>query len=417
MNNNSNKIKKQINQVLRVMILSVLMSIGSLAIVFAQEEPAEAVETTTAEITKTPETTMQETTIPQTTVSETTIPETTTVAPERVKPWSKNSKGQFVNGNGKVIAGATMKGIDVSKWNGKIDWRKVAASDVDYAIIRCGYGDNLLSQDDEYWLANVAGCEANNIPYGVYIYSYAANVAQAKSEAAHVLRMIKGRRLNFPIYYDMEDKVQAKLTAAQRETIANTFLSIIKSAGYECGIYANLNWWNNYLPQTLADKTPWKWVAQYNDNACTYNGVYQMWQSTSDGKVDGIKGRVDLNFWFGPVRNRLYNIQTPIKVTTPKPVTAPKRATIKSVKASKKKASVKWKKISKVKGYQVQYSTKKSFKKKYTKSKTTKKTSITIKKLKSKKTYYFRVKAYKTNSAGKKIYSKKWSKVKKVKIK
>ena len=143
----------------------------------------------------------------------------------------------------------------------------------------------------------------------------------------------------------------------------------------------------------------------------------QMWQSTSDGSVDGIRGRVDVNFWFGAVRTRLYNIQKVKTVNTPKPVTAPKKVTVKSVKAGKKKAVVKLKKVSGAKGYQIQYSTKKNFKTAYTRSKNTKKTSVTIKKLTSKKTYYFRVKAYKTNAANKKVYSKKWSKVKKVKIK
>ena len=74
------------------------------------------------------------------------------------KDWSKNSKGQFVNDKGKVIKGATMKGVDVSNWQGNISWKKVAKTDVDFAIIRCGFGDNLTSQDDEYWEKNVAGC-------------------------------------------------------------------------------------------------------------------------------------------------------------------------------------------------------------------------------------------------------------------
>lgn len=381
------------------------------------EEEAATTETDTKPVTTNPPATEKPTTKPAAATPPATTPTTTKAPTTSVQPWGKNSKGQFVNGNKKVIAGATMKGIDVSKWNGKIDWSKVAKSDVDYAIIRCGYGDDLKSQDDSYWAANVAGCEKYNIPYGVYIYSYATTVKQAKSEAAHVLRLVKGHTLNFPIYLDMEDKVQASLSKSKRETIANTFLSAIKAAGYECGIYANLNWWNNYLPASLAEKTSWKWVAQYNDNACTYNGTYQMWQSTSDGKVDGISGRVDINFWFGPVRTRLYNIQSSNKVVTSKPVTAPKRVTMKSVKMAKKKATVKWKKISGVKGYQIQYSTSKKFTKKTTKSKTTTKTSITIKKLKSKKTYYFRVRAYKKNAAKQKVYSKKWSKVKKAKIK
>jgi GH25 family lysozyme M1 (1,4-beta-N-acetylmuramidase) len=349
-----------------------------------------------------------------------TVQTTTTTTSTSLKAWGKNSKGQFVNGNKKVIAGATMKGIDVSKWNGDINWKKVAKSDVDYAIIRCGYGDNITSQDDAYWEINVAGCEKYNIPYGVYIYSYATTVKQAKSEAAHVLRLIKGHTLNFPIYYDMEDAIQAKLTSAKRTKIANAFLNAIKAEGYECGIYANLNWWNNYLPASLAEQTTWKWVAQYNNVGCTYTGEYQMWQCTSQGKVSGIQGDVDINFWFGEVRTRLYDIQKSNQATTvssPKPVKAPAKVTLKSVKKGKKKATVKWKKVSGAKGYQIQYSTSKKFTKKTTKSKTTTKTSITIKKLKSKNTYYFRVRAYKKNAAKQKIYSKKWSKVKSKKIK
>lgn len=384
------------------------------------EESTTEIETTTQLVTTQPITTQPVTTQPVTTQPQTTKPTASTTT-TTVKPWGKNSKGQFVNGNKKVISGATMKGIDVSKWNGQITWKKVAASDVDFAIIRCGYGDDIKSQDDEYWTRNVTKCEEYNIPYGVYIYSYATTVKQAKSEAAHVLRLVAGHTLNFPIYYDMEDSCQANLSKTKRENIANAFLTAIKAAGYECGIYANLNWWTNYLPTSLAEQTSWKWVAQYNDNACTYTGTYQMWQCTSEGTVDGIKGNVDLNFWFGPVRDRLYNIknstQNGTTISAPKPVTPPKRVTIKSVKKAKKRVTIKWKKLSAAKGYQVQYSTKKSFKKKYRKSTATTKTSITIKKLKSKTTYYFRVRAYKKNAAGKRVYSKKWSKIKSKKIK
>ena len=142
-----------------------------------------------------------------------------------------------------------------------------------------------------------------------------------------------------------------------------------------------------------------------------------MWQCTSDGTVDGIKGRVDLNFWYGPVRDRSYNARSVIlpvkspKLTSPKP---PVRASIKSVKAGKKKATIKLNKVTGAKGYQVQYATKSSFKGKKIKNIT--KRTITFKKLKSKKKYYFRVKAYKLDGK-KKLYSKKWSKVKKITVK
>lgn len=388
-------------------------------------ETTVALETSGEETTTEPETTTEEPTTEEPTTEESTTQAPTTEQPTtqvptttKVEPWGKNQYGQFVNGKKKVIQGATMKGIDVSHHQGKINWKKVAESDVDYAIIRCGYGDNIKSQDDKYWEENVAGCEKYNIPYGVYIYSYATTVKQAKSEAEHVLRLIKGHTLNFPIYFDMEDAVQAKLTNAKRRDIANAFLNEIHNAGYECGVYANLNWWNNYIPATISNNVLWyKWVAQYNNSACTYDGTYQMWQCTSEGTVPGVEGDVDINFWFGEVRDRSYNIKRYGTVTAPKPttVTAPKRVTIKSLKKGKKKATLKWKKVTGAKGYRIQYSTSKKFKK--AKAKNTTKTKIVIKKLKSKKTYYFRVKAYKLNSSKKKVYSKKWSKVKSTKIK
>lgn len=381
------------------------------------EETTTAVETTTEEeITTEPITTQAPTTPTPTTTQIPTTTKPVTETTTKLQPWGKNQNGEFVNGNKKVIKGATMKGIDVSHHQGKINWKKVSESDVDYAIIRCGYGDNIKSQDDKCWEENVAGCEKYNIPYGVYIYSYATTVNQAKSEAEHVLRLIKGQTLNFPIYLDMEDAVQVKLSNTKRREIADTFLNTIHAAGYECGVYANLNWWNNYIPSGISNNLLWyKWVAQYNDKACTYTGTYQMWQSTSTGTVPGISGNVDINFWFGEVRTRSYDIKRYGTVAAPKPVTSPKRVTIKSLKKGKKKATLKWNKISSAKGYKIQYSTSKKFKK--AKAKTTTKTSIVIKKLKSKKIYYFRIKAYKLNASNKKVYSNKWSKVKYTKIK
>lgn len=175
------------------------------------------------------------------------------IATAAAAPWSKTEDGKFVNGNGDVIEGATMKGIDVSKWNGDINWKTVATTDVDYAIIRCGYGDNYVYQDDAYWEQNVKGCEENNIPFGVYIYSYAETVQQAQSEAAHVLRLIEGHTLNFPIYLDVEDSVQAKLPKSTLMQIINTFVNAIHNQGYEVGIYANLNWWTNYIDASIAN--------------------------------------------------------------------------------------------------------------------------------------------------------------------
>jgi GH25 family lysozyme M1 (1,4-beta-N-acetylmuramidase) len=309
-----------------------------------------------------------------------------------------------------------MKGIDVSKWNGDIDWAKVSTTDVGYAIIRCGYGNNYSYQDDAYWEKNIKGCEENNIPYGVYIYSYATTVAEAKSESAHVLRLIEGHTINFPIYLDVEDETQAKLSKSKLAEIISTFVTAIHNEGYEVGIYANLNWWTNYIDTSIANNNLWyKWVAQYNNTGATYTGVYQMWQCTSEGSVDGISGNVDLNFWFDQVRDRSYNARSyPKVVTVVKKVTAPGRASIGYIKKGNKKVKIKLKKVTGAQGYQIQYSLKKSFKGKTIKN-TTKRT-VTIKKLKLKKWYYFRVKAYKKDGS-KKVFSKKWSTVKKVRLK
>lgn len=232
------------------------------------------------------------------------------------KAWKRTSKG-FVNNYGHVIQGATMKGIDVSQWNGNINWAKVAKSDVDYAIIRVGYGDNYTYQDDTYFKKNVRGCIDNKIPFGVYIYSYAVNTSMAKSEANHVLRLINGLKLDFPVYFDMEDNSQLNGTnSATRGAIAKTFCNAITAKGYKVGIYANLNWWNNYLTNKAFNNSKWyKWVAQYNSQ-CDYKGTYQMWQSTSSGVIDGVSsacGTFDFNFWFGKTITSSY--AQPVKLS------------------------------------------------------------------------------------------------------
>lgn len=180
-----------------------------------------------------------------------------------------------------------MKLIDVSEHQGKIDWEKVKPQ-IDGAILRCGYGMDIEKQDDTYFKRNADECTRLGIPFGVYLYSYADNNEKAKSEAAHVLRLIKPYKLSFPVYLDLEESGTQK-GAIER---ANIFGDIIENAGYWCGVYANLNWWNNYL-NGLERFT--KWVAQYN-KTCDYKGAHlDIWQYSSKGKVDGIGGNVDMN--------------------------------------------------------------------------------------------------------------------------
>lgn len=226
--------------------------------------------------------------------------------------WWKEGN-DWVSSDGTRVSGAKAFGIDVSQWQGKIDWASVKNSGVDYAIIRCGWGDNESYQDDKYFIQNIRGCQENGIAFGVYIYSYAYDVSMARSEADHVLRLLNEAGLSpssvgYPIFYDLENEAgtgkpcgeangqKIYISNATLADMATAFCSKIEDAGYDVGVYANTNWWNNYLTDSAFDN--WgKWVAQYN-YFCSYQGRYDMWQCMSDGNIPGISGNVDINFDF-----------------------------------------------------------------------------------------------------------------------
>ena len=180
--------------------------------------------------------------------------------------------------------------VDVSVWQDVIDWEKVKPH-ISGAILRCGYGSDSEKYDDEYFKRNADECTRLGIPFGVYLYSYAKTEEKAKSEAEHVLRLIKPYKLSFPVYYDLEEPGTEE-GAVSRAVI---FGDIIEKAGYWCGVYANLNWWNNYL---VGLERFTKWVAQYNTK-CDYKGAsLDMWQYSSKGAIPGIKGNVDMNYCY-----------------------------------------------------------------------------------------------------------------------
>lgn len=222
--------------------------------------------------------------------------------------WEKVN-GRYVNSYGDPIPGAQLKGVDVSEWQGRIDWAKAKADGIEYAIIRVGWHGNNDSHVDDWFEYNVSECERLGIPYGVYLYSYITTTAGATNAANFVLNQLKGHTLSYPVYLDLEDNSTIN---TNHGAIAQTFLNKITAAGYRGGVYANLNWWNNYLTSSVFDNAAWsKWVAQYNYE-CNYTGTYDMWQCTSSGKVDGISGNADLNFWMV----KTYD-QEPIEVEDP----------------------------------------------------------------------------------------------------
>lgn len=160
------------------------------------------------------------------------------------------------SGQNIAVSGVKRVGIDVSYHNGTIDWAKVKNSGVSFAIIRCGYGSDLTSQDDTQFLNNIRGAQANGIDIGIYLYSYAMNTtgndSSASSEAQHVLRLLNEAGLDpedlaYPVFYDLEESKQLSLGSQKLGQLATTFCNAISAAGYEVGIYSNLNWWSNYL--------------------------------------------------------------------------------------------------------------------------------------------------------------------------
>ena len=187
-----------------------------------------------------------------------------------------------------------LKLIDVSYHQGKIDW-SVVKKQVDGVIIRCGYGSDYTSQDDKRFKENIEACIKYNIPFGVYLYSYAKTVNAAKSEANHVLRLLEPYKdkLSYPVYLDLEED-GTEAGAVERAIV---FGDIIEKAGYWCGVYANQYWWNTYLKDGLDRFT--KWVARYSSIPPSgISGTYDIWQYSSMGQVPGIKGYVDMNICY-----------------------------------------------------------------------------------------------------------------------
>lgn len=226
--------------------------------------------------------------------------------------WTR-AGNTYYGSNGIVATAQGGLGIDVSEHNGKVDWSTVKSSGlVDFAIIRAGYGSNESKYDDKRFVENVRGCIDNDIPFGVYLYSYASDEQGATSEAQHVLRLLSNSgltpgRVSFPVFLDLEQEHNGKpsglrngkainLSNSELERIAAKFCSIVSGAGYTSGVYANLNWWNNYLTNPFFGSVR-KWVAQYNI-VCEYSGAFEVWQCSSRGSIPGVSGNVDINFDF-----------------------------------------------------------------------------------------------------------------------
>lgn len=183
-------------------------------------------------------------------------------------------------------------GIDVSKWQGRINWNLVKSDGVQFAMIRSSFGwgkDNVdVLFDTNYDEATKAG-----IPLGAYHYSYARTPAEAIKEAEHCYSVIKGKTFSYPIAYDMEESGVAALGKEKISEIAKAFCERMESYGYYVCIYSNKHWFDNYFTDEIFEKYD-IWLAQWS-NKPTLERPYGMWQKSSKGRVEGINGYVDLN--------------------------------------------------------------------------------------------------------------------------
>ena len=188
-------------------------------------------------------------------------------------------------------------GIDVSKWNGTIDWNAVRDSGVSFVIVRCGYrgsSTGVLVTDPKF-KSNVQGARAAGLKVGVYFFTQAINEVEAVEEASMTLSLIKGLGIGYPVFIDTEacGGRADGISAEQRTAVCRAFCETIKSGGYTPGVYASKAWYNNNV--NFGSLSGYKiWLAQYASKP-TFSGKYDLWQHTAKGSVDGIKGNVDMN--------------------------------------------------------------------------------------------------------------------------
>ncbi len=190
-------------------------------------------------------------------------------------------------------------GIDVSKWNGEIDWDKVKNAGVEFAIIRAGYRGSVTGSlvVDPYFTANMRGAAVSGVPVGVYFFTQAVNEVEAVEEASAVLELIREYNLEYPVFIDTEgaggNGRADGLDVDTRTLVCEAFCRTIANAGYTAGVYGSRNWYNNNLHAEQLEQYC-IWLAEYR-SVPLYQGYYQMWQYTSKGSIDGIEGNVDMN--------------------------------------------------------------------------------------------------------------------------
>jgi lysozyme len=184
-----------------------------------------------------------------------------------------------------------IKGIDVSVWQGNIDFNKVKASGIDFVIIRAGYGNG---NKDKYFDSNYSKAKAAGLHIGAYWYSYATSADGAKREAQSCARVLSGKQLDYPVYFDIEEKSQLSRGKDFCSSLITAFCTELEKLGYYAGFYTSLSSLNSVVTHAVKKRFT-VWVAQWSSK-CSYSGSYGVWQYSSKGNVNGISGNVDMDY-------------------------------------------------------------------------------------------------------------------------
>ena len=218
---------------------------------------------------------------------------TTTTAKTTAKPAATTTVITYATKPG-IGAGAIFEGVDVSVYQGNIDWNKAKADGIEFAIMRAGYG-KYVSQKDKYFDQNMKNAKAAGLPCGVYWFSYALTPEDAIKEADACYEVIKNYKLEYPVSFDMETESQMKLPKETVAQIIEAFCGRMESYGYYTTLYTYASFLNYKVDDRIFDKYD-IWVAHYNTSKPAFNRNYGLWQYSCTGSVWGITGNVDRDY-------------------------------------------------------------------------------------------------------------------------
>lgn len=206
----------------------------------------------------------------------------------------------------------TKKGIDLSTYQRNVNYLSLKADGIEFAIIRCGYGKN-ESQKDDMFENHFAGLKYVGIPIGVYHYSYVNSMENAILEAKNCLKFIGDKKFELPVFLDLEENLIKAFGKQQITNFAIAFCEEIQKNGFKAGVYANLDWFTNYIDvNKLIEKGLKIWLAQWN-NKITAPFSPNYWQYTSKGQVHGIEGRVDLDISYDDISKTVNNVYNSVE--------------------------------------------------------------------------------------------------------